>query len=246
MDAAIVFVDRWDERASGALANRVSVQGEFPAQFRIEVNAPPPPRPNNPTLSDTLPPEIGLGFVAAVAADSGNVIQPREIQGVSVDTGILYFAVDGNADDPADPVSYLAKKASVPATRGYHLFRQTVTKEQESAYIVCTAAGLCDHRVLGESDLYGDHQRTKDRLFDECRALLADAPTCTYYSHPANDAENQEALRCFDLIVARDARAPSDCPIRVTLPENPQGLDLPITVTLGTTMEDWLFPSPPE
>jgi len=245
LDAAIVFIDRWDIDASGALANRVGVRGSFPAQFRLEVYAPPPPPPDNPTFTQGYGPQVAIGVVAAIASSSGPAVQVTDIAGVSVDTGVVWFGIDGNSNDPNDIVSTVARQVSIAPTKGYHLFRQVITQERESAFILCQSAGLCDDLVLGNDGMSRQIQPINDRYFEECRALQPDAPTCTWHQQPSSDAEAQETARCLDLRMARDQRR-GTCPAPQTFPENAQGLDFPITITLGKTVYDWLFPSATE
>jgi hypothetical protein len=145
VDAALIWASEPDE--GGWPIARVRVRGEFPAQFTIEVlDPPPPPDPPPDGLEAEEPDPTAVGLLAAIAPNSGDRISYDEILGVWLGGGVVYFWRDANGTEN-DWVLYESEKRRVPATKGYHLFRQTISEQTEAEYFRCTYFDLCEQRV---------------------------------------------------------------------------------------------------
>jgi hypothetical protein len=260
VDAALVWVSGAADEDGWPIA-RVRVRGEFPAQFTIEVFDPPPSSTVPVQQGDTLvqmPDPTAIGVLAAIAPNSGDRISYDEILGVWLDGGVEYFQRDASGE-PIDFVQSEAERRKIPATQGYHLFRQTSDAQIEGAAFRCQYRDLCTHDVstgapaAGLPDRPGwtrydtDLQLLHDADFAKCQQYLEQPATCTIYHPEALTPEEQaEDARCRALQQAsyeRYAEAENDgCSLPWQAIENPDGFDSPVSIQLGTTWIDWLNP----
>jgi len=262
VDAALVWVTG-NETDDGWPVARVRVRGEFPAQFTIEVfDAPPvftvPVQQGDQVVQ--MPDPTAIGVLAAVAPNSGDRVSYDEILGVWLDGGVEYFQRDANGE-PLDVVLPEAERRKIPATQGYHLFRQTSSAQIEGDSFRCIYRDLCEHKVntgapgadvpdrAGWSRYNTDLQVLRDSDDAKCRQYLDHPATCTSYWPEARTAEEQaDNDRCRDLQIESFDRytaspaAAMGCPDPWQYVENPEGFDFPVSIELGTTWVDWFQP----
>jgi hypothetical protein len=244
IDAALLWLPAVSSERTLKLASAV-VRGSFPASFTLEVLAPPPPGPD---------PEAGgvrLGMIAAIKHGSGSAVPITDIVGVDASSIVIYFPNDSQAAN--DVVAQQAAFFKVPPTRGYHLAKTLVTEESEARSYRCEYDGLCEHYdVEGFNDELTPEamalmQRFEDRKFALCTKYLPDAQRCeiTRDSDPENDP-------CSLLVRAREKRHTERveaegeagfCELPWSHVENPDDMARPVTVTLGTTIDDFYYPS---
>ena len=262
VDAALVWVTAEGQEDGWPIA-RVRVRGEFPAQFTIDVFDPPPASTVLVDQGDALgsaPDPTAIGVLAAVAPNSGERISYDEILGVWLDGGVEYFQRDANGE-AIDFVQSEAERRKIPATQGYHLFRQTSDAQLEREAFRCQYRDLCRHDVYtGDAGAgvparpgwtrYGsDLQRLNDADYAKCQQYLDQPETCTTYWPEARTAEQQaENARCLALqqeafeqqqaVAQRDECW--DAPWQYV--ENPEGFTFPVSIQLGATWLDWLNP----
>lgn len=236
-DAAILWVDK-NVPSDGMATARVSVGGEFPAAFTMEIFDPPPP---------AAPGESGLhfGVVAAVSPGSGDRIMSDEVLGVALEVGVVYFPE--SSEDPTTKVGNLAPILGVPATKGYHLYKIVLSEAMEREWTVCMNQGIC----MGSGDtpsalptgLSLVYYNQNLESFERCLRYIPDAETCLMYSSPRNDAEAAENARCQELAEEKRTRVQGiGCGSNWGYAPNPEGFNLPVDIKLGASIWDSLDP----
>jgi hypothetical protein len=228
------------------------VHGSFPANFTMEVLSPPP--------ASHDPNDAGLrfGIIAAIKHQSGSSVPPTDVVGTAVGWLVVYYPRDANLNDPSDIIAINAAFMKVPATRGYHLARVTVTEESEGQNFRCEYDGLCEHVIYGGCGTVASctpeelaiGQGYQDERFELCTKYLPDAPRCDVTSNDGQ--EHPEEAACVAQIQARsdrllqremsegDAFRPCEPPwIHLS---NPDEFAAPVTVTLGTNLFDAMSP----
>jgi hypothetical protein len=159
-----------------------------------------------------------------------------------------------------DFVQSEAERRKIPATQGYHLFRQTSDQQIEGDFFRCTYRDLCTHWVssaepgAGLPDREGwtryqaDAQALSDADDAKCRQYLDHPATCTSYVPEARTAEEEaENARCqalqqesFERYTANPDNEGCSDPWQYVA--TPQGFDFPVSIQLGTNWVDWLNP----
>lgn len=235
IDAALLWLPEAEEGRSLRLAS-TRVQGSFPASFTLEVLT-PPPSSTNPESGGTR-----YGIIAAIKHQSGQSVPVTDILGTTGEAIVVYFPNDSQGGN--DLVAQEAAAFNVPATRGYHLVRTVVTEESEARFYRCQYEGVCEHQVGQGNELM---QAFFDRQFALCTKYLPDAPRCEIT--PDTDWEHDS---CVALVQAREKRLQQRvetegeagfCEPAWSHVANPEDLSHPVTVVLGTTYYDALYPS---
>jgi hypothetical protein len=261
VDAALVWVSGAADDEGWPIA-RVHVRGEFPAQFSIEVFDAPPVLTIPVQQGDELvqmPDPTAIGVLAAIAPNSGDRVSYDEILGVWLDGGVEYFQRGANGE-PSDFVQSEAERRKIPATQGYHLFRQTSDTQIEGNAFRCQYRDLCTHDVdtgapgadlpdrSGWTRYDTDLQVLRDADYAKCQQYLDHPATCTSYYPEAVTAEQQaENARCQELHAAwfeRLSATPDEgcSPVPWQYVENPDGFSSPVSIQFGTTWLEWLNP----
>jgi hypothetical protein len=258
VDAALVWVSA-KEGEDGWPVARVRVRGEFPAQFTIEVLDPPPASEasSEPSADPVLDP-TSIGLLAAIAPNSGDRVSYDEILGVWLDGGVEYFWRDANGE-PNDFVRSEAERRKIPATQGYHLFRQISDEQIEGDAFRCQYRDLCVQNVSttalaetlpepGWTRAPADSRAFEDAEYDKCLTYLDHPATCTLYNPEPQTADEQaEQARCQALSEAAFERYTAvhdtvGCSDPWQYVETPAGFDFPVSIELGTNWVEWLNP----
>lgn len=228
--AAVVWTTR-DGGVVGLMAATAPLQGDFPANFKLDLVQPPPPEAFH--LDDNGEDEsldVAQGVIAAVPASRvGGVIKEEDIAGVAMDYGLIYFQEDAEFD--GDPSWAAAHTLNVDAAPGYQLF--SIKREMNKEYLECTHAGLCTkHQPPNAQD---------DYVFERCVSVLDDPITCTFYTDPSSDEEKAEDEECSKLWQeAHPVDGMTDCGMPWSWPKNEEGLNASITITMGKKLHNWL------
>ena len=258
LDAAIVWMTTGQQGparyTTKLVGSRVPVVGRFPAEFSLNVYAPPPAdgqvliaaglRP------DYLPTGVWLGVVVAVSTGAkASEIHPHDVVGADVGHLVLYFDHDlGAAPDPMggaegdsieeNPMNYaaiLAQVFHVPGTKGYHLAKIDPGSPDSIAQSdQCRWGGLCV-RTVGEP--VPDEQEYRDWDYARCTQHSPSAMSCSEFWIGAmrSQADEAEDKRCTKL---KDQRGTPTCSTPMSTLENAQGFNDPATIVLGKTIWD--------
>jgi hypothetical protein len=252
-NVAVVWLALGGERDRLVAAPVASLVGEDAQEFTINLGVGPPPDEafnlfTSATGSDALRAESCIGAIAALAPGAADVepadITPADVVGVSLDTGVVYFARDGVPDNPNDEVTSDAARLGVTPTRGYHLYVQDAPPARRAEYNRCTAAGVCARWVGYPDD--GFWWSAASAEYERCLEYTPDAETCIlYYDASAGTGggstltpeEQAENARCMSLV---ERRLSTDCQLPFAYPGNPLGFELSVTVELGTDiLAEW-------
>jgi hypothetical protein len=151
---------------------RVSVKGNFPAGFELELVEPPPTEylndySGNGTFDE---PRLGLAYIVAAPKgfDFASELPDDTIIGASKDYMIAYL------DDDAEPGSHVAFVAGAPLEKGFHLLHSTpstVTDAEVAAWETrCDTGSACDLELERFFDLASSEngsEREKERARKE-------------------------------------------------------------------------------
>jgi len=248
IDAALLWLSYDPLDPSLKIANTV-VRGSFPAAFTLEVLAPPPPE------RVVSAEGIRFGIIAAVRHQSARTVSFADVLGTALNVVVVYFPNDATGEN--DVIAEEAARLRVPPTRGYHLARVIVTEEAEATAYRCESDGLCVHTIIGGGD--GSHdftpeefavwQAQEDESFALCTKYSPDASRCDITANDPMDHPEEEACRA--LAQARSERQnqrfisegeAAFCPTAWAHVPNPEEFASPVTISLGTTIHDVLYP----
>lgn len=119
---------------------------------------------------------------------------------------------------------------NVEPTPGYHLL--LVERTPLEQWWPCVYPNLC------VEDLPATLQ-SEERLA-WCLDYFEDPEICRSYEAPQTQQELDEHNACSARMSELSMAADGDCPMPTTYPENPEGFDHRVTVTLGAGLDDWV------